>query len=87
MTYKVVHQNAWEDLLYWLEQDRKMVKRIGLLIKDIERSPYEGVGKPEALKYNLAGWWSRRITDEHRIVYRIQGDELHVASLRYHCSR
>ena len=64
-----------------------MVKRINLLIKDTERSPYEGVGKPEALKHNLAGWWSRRITDEHRIVYRVQGNELHVATLRYHHSR
>ena len=63
-----------------------MVRRINLLIKDIERSPFEGVGKPEALKYNLSGWRSRRITDEHRLVYRVQGDELHVASLRYHYS-
>lgn len=83
---KVFHQNAWEDYLYWQKQDKKLLKRINLLIKDIERSPYEGLGKPEALKHNLSGWWSRRITDEHRIVYRVQGDELHIASLRYHYS-
>ena len=81
---KVFHQNAWEDYLYWLQQDKKIIKRINLLIKDIERTPFEGIGKPEALKHNLSGWWSRRITDEHRIVYRVQGDELHIAALRYH---
>ena len=84
---KKFHQNAWEDYLYWQQQDKKLVKRINLLIKDIERSPYEGLGKPEALKHNLSGWWSRRITDEHRIVYRIQGDELYIVALRYHYSR
>ena len=87
MKYKVFHQTAWEDYLYWLEQDKKIPKRIHLLIKDIECSPYEGVGKPEALKHHLSGWWSRRITDEHRIVYRIRDDELHLASLRYHYSK
>ena len=83
----VFHQTAWEDYLYWLAQDKKLVKRINLLIKDIERSPYEGIGKPEALKHNLSGWWSRRITDEHRMVYRVKEDELHMVSLRYHYSR
>lgn len=87
MNFKVFHQSAWEDYLYWLEQDRKIFKRIKLLITDIERSPYEGIGKPEALKHNLSGWWLRRITDEHRIVYRIKNDELHLASLRYHYSK
>ena len=86
MKYKVFHQNAWEDFLYWLEQDKKIIKRINLLIRDIERSPYEGIGKPEALKHNLSSWWSRRINDEHRMVYRVQGDELHISSLRYHYS-
>ena len=83
----VFHQTAWEDYLYWLEQDKKILKRINRMIKDIERSPYEGVGKPEALKHNLSGWWSRRITDEHRMVYRVKDGELHLASLRYHYSR
>lgn len=87
MTYKVFHQTAWEDYLYWLEQDKKVLRRINLIIKDIERSPYEGLGKPEALKHNLSGWWSRRITDEHRIVYRIKDDALHIASLRYHYTK
>ncbi len=86
MKYKVFHQNAWEDYLYWQNQDKKILRRINLLIKDIERSPYEGIGKPEALKHNLSGWWSRRITDEHRIVYRLKDDELNIASLRYHYS-
>ena len=83
----VFHQTAWEDYLYWLEQDKKILKRINLLIKDIERSPYEGIGKPEALKHNLSSWWSRRITDEHRMVYRVKGDELRLAALRYHYSK
>ena len=87
MKYKVFHQSAWEDYLYWLNRDKKIIKRINLLIKDIERSPYEGIGKPEALKHNLSGWWSRRITDEHRLVYRVKTNELHIASLRYHYSR
>ena len=84
---KVFHQTAWEDYLFWLEQDRKILKRINLLIRDIECNPYEGIGKPEALKHSLSGWWSRRITDEHRIVYRVEGDEFHIAALRYHYSR
>ena len=83
---KIFHQNAWEDYLYWQKQDKKLLKRINLLIKDIERSPYEGLGKPEALKHNLSGWWSRRITDEHRMVYRVRDDELHTVVLRYHYS-
>ncbi|MCA9838715.1 MAG: Txe/YoeB family addiction module toxin [Trueperaceae bacterium] len=87
MKYKVFHQSAWEDYLYWLEQDKKVLKRINMIIKDIERSPYEGLGKPESLKHNLSGWWSRRITDEHRIVYRIKDEELHIVSLRYHYTK
>jgi toxin YoeB len=87
VTYKVFHQTAWEDYLYSLEQDKKVLRRINLIIKDIERSPSESLGKPEALKHNLSGWWSRRITDEHRIVYRIKDDALHIASLRYHYTK
>lgn len=86
MKYKVFHQDAWEDYLFWIGQDKKILKRINLIIKDIECSPFEGLGKPEALKHNLSGWWSRRITDEHRIMYRIK-DELHIASLRYHYTK
>lgn len=77
-------ENAWDDYLYWQKTDRKIVARINLLIRDIERTPFEGVGKPEPLRHALSGYWSRRITDEHRLVYRIDGDILLVAQLRYH---
>ena len=87
MRQKVFHQAAWEDYVYWLEQDKKILKRINRLLTAIEQDPYEGIGKPEALKYNLSGWWSRRIDDEHRMVYRIKDDSLHIASLRYHYKR
>ena len=67
---------AWEDYLYWQKQDRRMVERINKLIKETQREPFTGVGKPEPLKHALAGFWSRRITDEHRMVYRVEGDAL-----------
>jgi toxin YoeB len=63
-------KQAWEDYLYWQKNDKRMLKRINLLIKDILRSPHEGIGKPEALKQNLSEYWSRRINEEHRIVYK-----------------
>ena len=75
---------AWDDYVYWQSADKTMVKRINLLIKDISRSPYDGIGKPEPLKHALSGFWSRRITDEHRIVYRVVGDGIELAQLRYH---
>jgi toxin YoeB len=75
---------AWEDYLYWQKQDRKMVERINKLIREIQREPFEGIGKPEPLKHALAGFWSRRITDEHRVVYKVEGDVLLIAQLRYH---
>ena len=75
---------AWSDHLYWQKQDRKMVERINKLIRDIQREPFAGIGKPESLKHALAGYWSRRITDEHRVVYKIEGDALLIAQLRYH---
>jgi len=75
---------AWEDYLYWQQQDRKVLKRINRLIRDIQRSPFEGIGKPEALRHSLAGYWSRRITGEQRIVYKIENDKLFIAQLRYH---
>ena len=80
----VVDEDAWDDYLYWQKTDRRVVQRINALIKDIQRSPFEGIGKPECLKHALEGHWSRRLTDEHRIVYRIKGDELQIAQLRYH---
>ncbi|MDF1643525.1 MAG: Txe/YoeB family addiction module toxin [Pseudomonadales bacterium] len=78
--------NAWDHYLYWQNTDRKMIKRINTLIKDIKRSPYEGIGKPEPLKHGLASYWSRRINDEHRIVYKFQNDTILIAQLRYHYS-
>jgi toxin YoeB len=77
-------ENAWEDYLYWQKTDRKILKRINLLIRDIQRQPYTGIGKPEPLKFNWSGYWSRRIDAEHRLVYKIKGDALAVAQCRYH---
>jgi toxin YoeB len=75
---------AWEDYLYWQKQDKRMVERINKLIQETQRAPFEGIGKPEPLKHALADFWSRRITDEHRMVYRIEGDALQLAQLRFH---
>ena len=75
---------AWEDYLYWQKQDKRMVERINTLIKETKRVPFTGVGKPEPLKHALAGFWSRRITDEHRMVYRVEGGALLIAQLRFH---
>jgi len=80
----VFAEGAWQDYLYWQKQDRRMVERINLLIRETQRGPFAGIGKPEPLKHALAGYWSRRITDEHRMVYRIEGDALLIAQLRYH---
>ncbi|HCH23392.1 MAG TPA: Txe/YoeB family addiction module toxin [Oceanospirillaceae bacterium] len=75
---------AWEQYTYWQTTDKKILKRINTLIKDIQRSPHEGIGKPEPLKHGLSGYWSRRINDEHRIVYKHTGDAVLIAQLRYH---
>ncbi len=80
----IFSENAWEDYLYWQKQDRKTLRRINALIREIQRTPYEGAGKPEALRHALSGWWSRRITEEHRIVYRVKDDAVQIAMLRYH---
>ena len=77
-------ESAWADYLYWQAQDKKMLKRINVLIKDILRSPYEGIGKPEALWENLSGFWSRRIDDTHRIVYKEQDGAIIIAACRGH---
>jgi len=77
-------EEAWEDYLYWQKQDRRIVERINNLIRETQREPFDGVGKPEALKHALSGFWSRRITDEHRMVYRVDGDDLLIAQLRFH---
>tara|TARA_R110002094_G_scaffold80340_13_gene85921 strand:+ start:423 stop:677 length:255 start_codon:yes stop_codon:yes gene_type:complete len=75
---------AWDDYLYWQKHDRKLLGKLNGLIKEIARTPFEGTGKPEPLKGDLSGWWSRRINREHRIVYRVLGDELQIAQCRYH---
>lgn len=80
----IFSEHAWEDYLYWQRTDKKMLKRINLLIKDIQKNKYEGIGKPEALKHSLSGYWSRRINDEHRIVYKIDNGRVLIAQLRYH---
>ena len=80
----VFSEHAWDDYLYWQRADRKVLKRINTLIRDITRTPYEGIGKPEPLKHALSGYWSRRIDDEHRLVYKSKGDSVHIAQARYH---
>lgn len=77
-------EQAWEDYLYWQRTDRKTVKRINALIHDIVRHPFEGIGKPEPLKHGLSGYWSRRINDADRIVYKLRDNALFIAQLRYH---
>ncbi len=80
----VFSQNAWEDYCYWQSADRKIHLRINELIHDIQRNNYQGIGKPEPLRHNLAGYWSRRINKEHRIIYKIEGDAVLIAQVRYH---
>jgi len=80
----IFSENAWKDYLYWQRTDKKTLKRINLLICDIQRIPYEGIGKPEPLKHGLSGYWSRRINNEHRIVYKAENDAILIAQLRYH---
>ena len=75
---------AWEDYLHWQRTDQQIISRINLLIKEITRNPYSGVGKPEPLKHVFQGYWSRRITSEHRIVYKRSGNQILIAQLRYH---
>ncbi|KMW72344.1 toxin YoeB [Photorhabdus luminescens subsp. luminescens] len=76
--------NAWEDYLYWQQTDRAILKRINNLIKDIKRQPFTGIGKPEPLKHNFTGFWSRRITEEQRLVYSVENNELLIAQCRFH---
>lgn len=80
----VFSETAWEDYLFWQKTDRRLLKRINQLIREIRRTPFEGIGKPEPLKHGLAGYWSRRVNDEHRIVYKVADDALFIAQLRYH---
>jgi toxin YoeB len=80
----VFSREAWEEYLRWQRTDPEILKRINQLIKETMRDPYRGIGKPEPLKHALQGYWSRRITGEHRIVYRVVGNQLWIAQLRYH---
>ena len=76
--------DAWDDYLYWQQNDKKILKKINRLIKEIQREPFDGIGEPEPLKYNWSGYWSRRITIEHRLVYKVSDDNLMIAQCRYH---
>jgi toxin YoeB len=80
----IFSEHAWEDYLYWQKTDKKLLKRINRLIQEIQRTPYEGLGKPEPLRHALTGYWSRRIDSEHRIVYKVQEDAIFIAQVRYH---
>jgi toxin YoeB len=77
-------ESAWEDYVWWQTEDRKTLRRINQLLADIQRNGYTGIGKPEPLRHDWAGFWSRRINDEHRLVYRIEADTVLVAACRYH---
>lgn len=82
-------ESSWEDYLHWQTTDRKILKRVNAILRDIARgadagTPHEGIGKPEQLKHGLHGYWSRRITDEHRLVYKVVGDEVRIAACRFH---
>ena len=76
--------DAWDDYLHWQQHDKKILKKINRLIKEIQRDPFEGIGEPEPLKYNWSGYWSRRITIEHRLVYKVTDNNLMIAQCRYH---
>lgn len=80
----VFSKNAWEDYTSWLREDRKMLKKINELIKDIQRTPFSGKGKPEPLKYDLAGYWSRRITLDHRLVYKFENERIYIIACKFH---
>ncbi|QSE95913.1 Txe/YoeB family addiction module toxin [Fulvivirga lutea] len=75
---------SWEDYLYWQKTDKKILKRINNLIKDIARNPFDGIGKPEPLKYKYSGFWSRRIDGEHRLIYQVKDDEVYIVKCRFH---
>jgi len=80
----IFSETAWDDYQYWIKTDKKILKRVNNLIQDIQRSPFSGIGKPEMLKHGLSGYWSRRINDEHRLVYKIEADSVLIAQVRYH---
>ena len=75
---------SWEDYLYWQKTNKKTLKKINDLLKDISRNPFSGIGKPESLKHKYKGFWSRRINGEHRLIYRVKDNEIHIAKCRFH---
>ena len=81
---KIFATKAWDDYLYWQSNDKKILKRINVLIKDISRDPFKGLGDPEPLKYNWSGYWSRRISIEHRLVYKVTDNSILIAQCKYH---
>lgn len=81
---KLFLDGAWEDYLYWQSVDKSVIKKINALIKEIERTPFEGTGKPEPLKHQYSGWWSRRINLEHRLVYKVEANKIILLQCRYH---
>ena len=83
MKYVFVDE-SWEDYIYWQNTDKKKLKRINELLKDISRNPFDGIGKPEPLKHKYPGFWSRRIDDEHRLIYRYENQEIHILKCRFH---
>ena len=80
----IFSDRSWNDYLYWQQTDKQVLKKINSLIKDIQREPFGGIGKPEPLRYELSGFWSRRITDEHRLIYEVYENSIVIASCRYH---
>ncbi len=84
---KLFTDEAWKDYLYWFETDKKQLKKINELIKEIDRTPFEGIGKPEQLKLNLHGFWSRRIDHEHRLIYKVENEQIVFIAFRYHYSK
>jgi toxin YoeB len=83
----IFSDHGWDDYLWWQQQDRKILKRINQLISDIARNGNEGLGKPEPLKHGFQGYWSRRITDEHRLIYKVHDGDIRIAACRYHYER
>ena len=80
----IFSDHAWDDYLHWQQTDKTILRRINILIEETRHNPFEGIGKPEPLKHALSGYWYRRITDEHRVIYKVTEDAIHIAQLRYH---
>ena len=80
----IFSDESWSDYLYWQKADKQVLKKINQLIRDIKRDPFDGLGKPEPLKHELSGFWSRRVTDEHRLIYEVNENSISIASCRYH---